>query len=623
MKLLLINPKFPESFWSFTFAIDTFLPGKRTLNPPLGLATLAALCPSDWEIQIIDENVQSVPLEPSADIIGICGMGTQFPRQKELLAYYKNMGYFVVAGGSYASLCPESYELLADTVVSGEAEYIWKEFCQDFQNGSPKKLYRETGFVSLNDSPVPRYDLLNPEQYEQVCIQFSRGCPYQCEFCDIIVMFGRRPRTKSLEQIGAELDEIRKLKPREVFFVDDNLTGNKKAAKELLRFLGDYQKKHHYPFNFGTETSLNIADDDELLELFREANFEWVFIGIESPNEDSLKETKKLQNTRRDTLSSVQNIYSHGIDILGGFIIGFDCDTREIFDKQYQFIVESGIQSAMIGLLVAIEKTPLYERLEKEHRIIPDAANSDNSKLSTNIIPKQMTYDDLIGGYRTLHHRLLDCRTIARRIRNKAHYFVRSPYRNTRSLGEAVCLVAKLLHHVRKRDGFSGLYHLLRSFPFSKPGLTPLVVHDWVVGLSMKDYVDRHFNREFEKERYLAQSYLGLIKRTLQRYLRQGSLRVALNEVKNAHSNLAFSMKGKLDRKFFGRASRQLEKMLQNTRSSLTIRIEEFHVAELRSLQKMLERLLRYRDRIIITADEQSRRIIGIDSSVFNLAMSY
>ncbi|MGE0368674.1 MAG: radical SAM protein, partial [Candidatus Dadabacteria bacterium] len=198
MKLLLINPRFPESFWSFKWAVDNIMPrGIRTINPPLGLATLAALCPPDWEIEIVDENIESIPLNPKADLIGICGMGVQFKRQSELLKFYKSRGHYVVAGGSYASLCPEYFEDLADTVVAGEAEYIWKEFCKDFDSGAPKKLYQETGEVSLEDSPTPRFDLLKLDRYQAVSLQFSRGCPYRCEFCDIIVMFGRKPRVKS------------------------------------------------------------------------------------------------------------------------------------------------------------------------------------------------------------------------------------------------------------------------------------------------------------------------------------------------------------------------------------------------------------------------------------------
>jgi len=621
VKLLLINPKFPESFWSLKWAIDEFVPGARATNPPLGLATLAALCPPDWDIEIIDENARSVPLEPKADIIGICGMGVQFARQKELLGYYRKKDYFVVAGGSYASLRPGLYESLADSVVAGEAEYIWQEFCRDFEAGSPRKLYHETGVVSLDDSPTPRFDLLNPHHYGTMSLQYSRGCPYRCEFCDIIVMFGRRPRTKPLGQIRAELDELRKMDVRKIFFVDDNLIGNKKAAKELLRFLKDYQTEHGYSFQFGTEVSLNIADDDDLLGLFRAARFEWVFIGIESPDEESLKETGKLQNTRRDILSSVRKIYSYGIDVLGGFIVGFDNDTTETFDKQYRFIVESGIVSAMVGLLMAVERTPLHARLKKENRLIPEVAGSDNSKLATNVIPKGMTYDEMISGYRSLYHRLMQFGVIAEQIRNKARHMTGSPYRNTSSLGDRLGAASKLLRHVAAEGGIPGLFHLLRSLPYTKPRLVSMVVRDWVVGLSMRDYVDRHFQHEFEEEHRRARGHLERINAALEHYRRRGSLRVALNEMKNAHANLSFSMKGKFDREFFAHAAHQLETLLQDTRSSLTIRIEEFDAPDLDLLKGMLDRLHRYRDRIVIAADEKSRRIIDIDSSVFNLAM--
>ena len=250
MRLLLINPRFDESFWSFKLALDRMLSGKRAMNPPLGLATLAALCPPGWEVEIVDENIESLPLAPRADLIGICGMGVQAPRQKDLLRYYRTMGHYVVAGGSYASLCPESYDGIADTVICGEAEYIWRRFCADFERGAARRLYVETGTVSMADSPTPRFDLLKLKQYSVVTLQFSRGCPYLCEFCDIIVMFGRKPRWKSPEQIGLELDELRKRNVRDAFFVDDNFIGNRKGAKALLKYLRDYQARHRYRFIF-------------------------------------------------------------------------------------------------------------------------------------------------------------------------------------------------------------------------------------------------------------------------------------------------------------------------------------------------------------------------------------
>ena len=235
VRLLLINPRFPESFGSFRGGLNKIWPGKRALNPPLGLATLAALCPPNWDVTVVDENIESIPLEPQADIVGVCGMAVQLTRQSELLNYYRKRGHYVVAGGSYASLCPERLEALADSVVSGEAEYIWPAFCRDFMAGAPQRLYQESGTVDLADSPTPRFDLLQLDKYLSVSLQFSRGCPYRCEFCDIIVMFGRQPRTKSPAQIGRELDLLRASGVKDVFFVDDNFIGHLPKAKELRR----------------------------------------------------------------------------------------------------------------------------------------------------------------------------------------------------------------------------------------------------------------------------------------------------------------------------------------------------------------------------------------------------
>jgi len=527
-----------------------------------------------------------------------------------------------VAGGSYASVCPEVYESVTDTVVAGEAEYIWGKFCIDFERGKPQKLYKETGTVDLKDSPVPRFDLLKLESYQRVSLQFSRGCPYRCEFCDIIVMFGRKPRTKSLEQIGSELDVLRKLHADNVFFVDDNLIGNKRVAKELLKFLKDYQLKHNYKFQFGTEASLDMADDEELLELLHQANFEWVFIGIESPDAESLKETKKLQNTRQDILSSVRKIYSHGIEILAGFIIGFDNDTMKTFDKQFRFIMDSGIQTAMIGLLTALPKTPLYERLVKEGRLIADADSADNTVLGTNFLPKQMGYEEMVKGYRSLYNHLLMDRNIAFRIKNKIRY-LRNPVHKIQQypLREALPIIKNFFLRGIKPGGFSRAFYFCRSLPVFRPKLIPIVIHDWVVGLAMRDYVERQFVQEFEKVNNLAKGYLGLIKKTFQGYLDHGALEVNLSQVKNAASNLSISMKGWLDKDFFMRIDKHLQKVLRHTTSSITIRIEEFHESQQKHFNKLLKKLSRHGDRIYIVLHEKVRNMVEVDSSIFNLVL--
>ena len=622
MKLLLINPRFPESFWSFKWAIDNIMPKDiRTVNPPLGLATLAALTPQDWEIEIIDENIETIPLKPEADIIGICGMGVQFKRQTELLNFYKNQGYFVVAGGSYASLCPEYYESIADVVVAGEAEYIWKEFCSDFEDGSHRALYQETEEVSLEDSPTPRFDLLSIDKYQAVSLQFSRGCPYRCEFCDIIVMFGRKPRIKSHEQVGRELDELRKLNVTNVFFVDDNLIGNKPQAKKLMHYLRDYQVEHDYEFLFGTEASLNLAQDDELLQLFTEANFGWVFIGIESPDEESLKETLKFQNTRSDILSSIHHVYSYGIEVLAGFIIGFDNDTVKTFDLQYNFIQNSGIQAAMIGLLTAVPKTPLYERLEKDGRLIKEASGTDNTKLGTNLIPKQMSYEEMVEGYRDLYYKLLDDKTIADRINNKRAHLKDPIFKSTYSLSDQAGAFGKFLKHGIMKGGPRRAYHFLRTVPFTNPKQLPIVIQDWTVGIAMKDYVDRHFIQEFADNNVLAESYSESIEKSFQPYMNKGSLEVSLNSVKNTAANLSISIKGILDHDFFENVAPHLENILQNTSSSITLNIEHFNETQRQHMNQLFNRLSRYGDRIYIAVHEKWRDKVNVDSSVFNLVL--
>jgi radical SAM superfamily enzyme YgiQ (UPF0313 family) len=622
MKILLINPRFPESFWSFRWAVDTMLKEKRAVNPPLGLATLAALSPPDWEIEIVDENIESVPLETDADIVGICGMGVQFARQSELLRYYRGKGRFVVAGGSYASLCPEKYARLADVVIAGEAEEIWPEFCADFVRGSWRALYQESGTVDLATSPVPRFDLLKLARYTNATLQFSRGCPYVCEFCDIIVMFGRKPRTKSIDQVGRELDALRRLGTQSVFFVDDNFIGDRRGARALLAFLGAYQKEHGYPFRFGTEVSLNVAGDKELLGLLRAANFQWVFIGIESPDEESLRETGKLQNLREDMLTSLRRIYEHGIEVFAGFIVGFDHDTEETFEKQYRFIMASGIQVAMVGLLTALPRTPLYARLAAERRLIEDDAENDNTRLGTNVIPKRMTYDAMVQRYYELYVRLCSHRGIADRIVAKLRQ-MRAPLSLKRDgVRGQLGIAFKFLTRGILKGELRRSYHVLRTLGRATPRQVPMVLSEWILGLAMRDYVVRKFRPYVARERRAALMGYRALRHRLRKYVVAGALKLKIEHARAAMPNIALSFEFGVDRRVFRKARRQLRKILRRSGATITLRIEALEAEHVPELQKLLRKLSRYGDRVSVAVAEQWRAAVQVDSSVFTVLLA-
>jgi radical SAM superfamily enzyme YgiQ (UPF0313 family) len=616
MKLLLINPRCPESFWTFRWAVREILPGKRAVNPPLGLATLASLTPGDWQVTIVDENVESIPLAPDADIVGICGMGVQHKRQLELLAYYRRCGYYVVAGGSYASLCPERYADAADTVIAGEAEYIWPRFCADFGRGSVQPLYRETGAVALADSPAPRFDLLKLERYTTATLQFSRGCPYRCEFCDIIVMFGRKPRQKSVAQVEAELDGLRALGVHNAFFVDDNLIGHRAVARDLLKFLVGYQARHHNWFRFGTEVSLNLAQDEELLALFREAGFEWVFIGIETPDPVALKATLKTQNLREDALTSVRRIYAYGIDVLAGFIVGFDTDTPATFAQQLGFILRSGIQAAMIGLLTALPHTPLYARVKQEGRLLEDSDGTDNTRPHTNIEPRHMSYDALVEGYEKLYRELLTDRNIATRIRSKLRHMIAPVYHGEYSYREQIAVISRLLIKGILCGGPVRIVHFVRSLPLFAPSKLPIAIVDWIAGLSLREYVERHFR------------VAPPLARRVERVLREAgaSLRLAAPLTMSALAAAAPAIDLRLSivrgQRWQRRTARKLRRLLAGTKATLTLRIEDLQRTELPKLDYLLAQLARYGDRISIVIDRRLRDVVRIDSSVFHLVIS-
>jgi len=618
MRLLLVNPRFRESFWSFRFAMSEIVPGRRTLNPPLGLATLAALCPPRWEVTIVDENVEPLPHDPAVDLVGICGMGVQFPRQRELLTFYRSRGYFVVAGGSHASLCPEKYAELADATVAGEAESIWPEFCRDFEAGVPRSLYRETGTVALTDSPTPRFDLLKLDRYNTASMQFSRGCPYRCDFCDIIVMFGRRPRTKSLQQIEHELDALRAQGARQVFFVDDNLIGNRPQAKALLRFLAEYQTRHRYRFGFGTEASINLARDAELMQLMPSAHFGWVFVGIETPDEATLKSSGKMQNVGTDLLGSLRTIYAHGIDVLAGFIVGFDNDTPETFERQRRFIIASGIQAAMIGLLTALPRTPLYERLRLEGRLIDRADDTDNTRLGTNVVPKSMSYAAMIAAYRRLYEQLVTDQAIAQRIRNKLRWLRAPVYRSEYTPLERLRIVVRLITRGILPGGPRRWAAFARTLPIFSPHKLPVVISDWITGLSMRSYVSRHF-AQAAVDRAVLERHMRSLRRVIDPYLHA---RAAAFAREPGGLRFVVALTGHLDLQFFARMARRLDGLLRNTPSTLVLRVEHLHGQHVRPLQQLLCRLSPHGDRVQVFLHETLRALVPVDSSVFSVAMT-
>jgi radical SAM superfamily enzyme YgiQ (UPF0313 family) len=372
-KVLMVYPRFnPNSFWNFRSACE--LTGLKRQAPPLGLITVAALLPGDWQVRLIDRNIEELDDASIAwaDMVMTGGMLAQQVDTLHLVRRCQAHGKPVVVGGPDATSSPHIYAA-ADFRVLGEAEDIIPDFVAAWRRGERSGTFEAEKFkVDVTSSPVPRFDLLRLRDYYHVGVQFSRGCPFKCEFCDIIELFGRVPRVKEARQLLGELDALRALGHRGfVDFVDDNLIGNKKALKLFLPQLIAWQKAHGYPFQFSTEASLNLADDTDLLDMLRQAQFVVIFVGIESPDPDVLVATQKKQNTRRDIAQSVQRIYEAGIFVIAGFIVGLDEEPKSIAQPIIDLIEEAPIAICMVGLLYALPNTQLTRRLEREGRLHP------------------------------------------------------------------------------------------------------------------------------------------------------------------------------------------------------------------------------------------------------------
>ena len=401
MNILLLYPKYPDTFWSFKHALKFV--SKKASFPPLGLLTIAEILPKEWNKKLIDLNVNQLMDDEIlwADYIFISAMSVQSESADEVIKRCKKLNKAIVAGGPLFTSSPEYYASV-DHLVLNEAEITLPMFLTDLENGVPKHKYTTEDWADITTTPLPLWDIITIKNYTSMNLQYSRGCPYDCEFCDITVLYGRKPRTKTKDQVLAELDALYFSGWRgPVFFVDDNFIGNKgKLKKEILPAICDWMEKRKNPFYLNTEASINLADDEQLMHLMVKAGFEAVFIGIESPNEESLVECNKTQNRNRDLISSIKKIQRAGLEVQGGFIVGFDNDPPSIFEKLTNFIQESGIVTAMVGLLNAPKGTKLQKRLEEEGRILKDFTGS-NTDFSINFITK-MDSQTLLSGYKRI-----------------------------------------------------------------------------------------------------------------------------------------------------------------------------------------------------------------------------
>ncbi len=399
MNVLLVYPRYPDTFWGFRHALKFI--ARKAAYPPLGLLTVAALLPRDWGRKLVDLNVR--PLDDRdldwADCVFIGSMDSQQLSAHEDPARCAQRGKRMVAGGPLFTTRHDEFPEV-DHFVLGEAEGVMAPLVADLQNGTAKRFYRSEEKPDIRQSPIPAWELVRSRSYANLTVQYSRGCPFDCEFCDIALLNGRLPRTKDAEQLIAELEAVRRTGcSGTVFIVDDNFIGHRKKLKaEVLPAVRDWMRRNRYPFTLFTQTSIDLADDGDLMKLMTDAGFDRVFVGIETPNEESLEECHKRQNENRDLVASVRALQNHGLEVQGGFIIGFDHDPANIFERQIGFIQQSGIVTAMVGLLRAQRGTRLYKRLKEQDRLLGEASG-DNTDLTLNFVPK-MKRETLLEGYR-------------------------------------------------------------------------------------------------------------------------------------------------------------------------------------------------------------------------------
>jgi len=479
MNILLLYPRYPNTFWSFGEVLKYV--SKKAAVPPLGLLTVAALLPKKWNKKVVDLNVRKVKDEEIdwADMVFVSGMIIQKKSMSAIIKYCKSRGKIIVAGGPLFTTSHEKFKYV-DHFVLGEGEVTIPLFLDDLKKGKPKKLYFSEERPDITKTPVPLWSLININDYMTIPVQYSRGCPFNCEFCDIVIMNGRIQRTKTPNQMIREIQAVYDTGWRgALFIVDDNFIGNSSNAKKFLPKLIAWQKQHKYPFSIMTEASINLAEDQELMKLMSDANFYKVFLGIETSNLESLKECSKYQNTKKDLVESIKIIHKAGIQVMGGFILGFDNDTEQIFKSQIKFIQKIGVVTAMVGVLIALPKTRLWKRLKLEGRILEKITAGEHEGES-NFVPK-MGSEKLKQGYKEVITSLYSSKGYYQRISQFIKY-----YKPTVKMRIGVT-ERKALFKCIFKVGFSSkswfrFWHLLIKTFFTNSKALPVVIELAILG---------------------------------------------------------------------------------------------------------------------------------------------